>query len=160
LCVVGPEKIDVGGVLATGRPLAVDARVVVPAFGSFAFGEPAHVVLDVRRIDRDLAVRGAIDVEAVGACDRCLSDTRRSLRVDVDECLSAKPSSDGGLAENNVLDGVLLDIGDLARQLVDSSLPLLFLCSDDCPGLCPSCGLSRRDGTCSCLGSANEVTHG
>jgi len=153
LCVGLSRKVDVGGVLAAGRPLVVEGTVDVPSFGSCSF-EPARVSLDVARVDRNLGLSGTIDVVATGACGRCLDDVRTELHVDVDEAFAANPSPEGELGETNVLGGTLLDIADLCRQLIDSALPIVLLCSDHCPGLCPTCGNPRRDGACACAAEA------
>jgi len=150
LCVGLSKNVDVSGVLATGRPLAVDAKVAVPAFGSYTFPEPGRIALEIDRVDRNLGVCGTIDIVAAGACDRCLCVLERPVHIDVDECLAPNDDVEGELADSNVLHGAQLDVADLARQLVDSALPMLLLCSDDCPGLCPSCGLSRREVACAC----------
>jgi len=150
------KNVDVSGVLATGRPLAVDAKVVVPAFGSYTFAGPALVMLELHRVDRSLGISGTIDVAAAGACDRCLAELETTVHVDVDECLTPNESSEGAFAESNVLEGALLNVADLTAQLVDSALPMLFLCSADCPGLCPSCGLSRREAACACPSSVER----
>jgi uncharacterized metal-binding protein YceD (DUF177 family) len=144
------KKLDISGVLDTGRPLAVDTWVRVPSFGSYAFSERAHVILDLHRIDRDLGIAGRIEAIASGVCDRCLADVQRPVEFDVEECLSVGPAAEGDFAESNVLTGTLLDVGDLTRQLIDSAVPMVLLCSDDCPGLCPVCGLSRREEGCTC----------
>jgi uncharacterized protein len=150
LCVGLTKKVDVSGVLATGRPLAVDAKVDVPPFGSYAFAAPVRVELEIGRVDRSIGISGTIEGVATGVCDRCLTDLRRGIHIDVDECFAPNGSSDGVFAEGNVLDGAALDVADLTQQLIDSSLPMVFLCSDDCPGLCPTCGRSRLDNACTC----------
>ena len=144
------DRIDIGGVLAAGRPLAVDMLVEVPSFGSHTFALPARVRLEVRRVDRGLGITGTVEAHSTGSCDRCLADTTRTITVDVDEALMSNGSEEGAFAETNVLESGLLDVDDLVRQVIDSALPMLLLCSDDCPGLCPSCGLSRREGACAC----------
>ena len=146
---VGLERIDVGRVLATGRSLAVARPVDVPAFGSYAF-EPARVDVEIVRIERSLGIRGRIDVAVGGTCARCLDDVRRELTVHVDETLAANEGAQGALGDANVLDGASLDLADLTRQLIDTALPIVLLCSDDCPGLCQVCGKPRRDGACAC----------
>jgi uncharacterized protein len=143
------ERVDVGGVLATGRPLAVAGAVEIPAFGSYVF-EPAKVALDIQRIDRSIAIGGSIETVVTGNCDRCLEDVRRTITVQVDETLAANGNAEGPLGDASLLDGTTLDLADLCRQLIDSALPLVLLCSDDCPGLCPMCGKPRREGACAC----------
>jgi uncharacterized protein len=48
---------------------------------------------------------------------------------------------------------------DLAEQVIEAlqlAVPSKPLCRDDCRGLCPMCGRSRNDGSCTC----REHTHG
>ena len=144
------KKVDISGVLATGRPLALDAHVRVPSFGSYTFAEPARLAVEICRIDHDLGLSGSICATASGVCDRCLRDVHTAIDVEVDECIPVGSQSEADFAESNVLEGTFLDVADLARQLIDSALPMLLLCSDDCPGLCPSCGSVLRDGPCAC----------
>jgi uncharacterized protein len=35
-------------------------------------------------------------------------------------------------------------------------LPLVPLCSPECPGLCPSCGQSLKEGSCDCDQTARD----
>jgi uncharacterized protein len=149
-CCVGlSKKVDVGAVLAAGRPLGLDEEVAVPAFGSYRFPKPARVVLEVRRLGSGVEVDGTIDVAWAGECDRCLGEVGRPLHIEVSEQFS--PSDDPmPFADNNVLEGQLLDVADLVRQLIDSALPIALLCSEDCPGLCAQCGKPRRGAGCTC----------
>jgi uncharacterized protein len=144
-----PKIIDVERVLATGREISVHEDVGVPDFGSYVFPSPARVEVLLRKSDRGLEVAGTIDAAYAGSCDRCLGDVRRILHLEVDERFMPKNERDGPLAENNVLEGSRLDLADLARQLIDSALPLALVCSDECRGLCPTCGLNRNSGACS-----------
>lgn len=130
-------KIDVGSVLAgSGRRLAVDEYVTLPPFGAFAFPEPAHVVLELREIDRGLHIDGSIDVAARSQCDRCLDDVTVPVHIDVEERLeTARSGKRDPLDLNNVLEGDDLDVADLARQLTASALPMGVLCNEACGGL-------------------------
>jgi uncharacterized protein len=146
MCVIAAVKVDIGPVLWAGRELVFEQNVPVPAFASYAFSEPAAVRLTIGRLDRDLALSGTIEATYTGACDRCLGDVRRTIRLNVEEQFTA--TSDDPFAESNVLNGTTLDVGDLVRQLIDSALPLAIHCSEECPGLCPACG--RNVETCTC----------
>jgi uncharacterized metal-binding protein YceD (DUF177 family) len=144
------KKVDVGGVLTAGRPLVLDATVAIPSFGSYAFPEPARVTLDVQRLGSGVEIEGTVDALWTGACDRCLVDVSRPLHIDVEERFGVANAGETPFGENNVLEGQLLDVADLVRQLVDTTLPIALLCTDDCPGLCATCGNPRRDGACTC----------
>jgi uncharacterized protein len=143
------QKIDVGVVLGAGRELDVHQAVSIPDFGSYTFSVPAEVALSVRRLGNGLEIEGTADVTASGQCARCLDDVRLPLHLEIDERLDPARERDDPLGENNVLVGDELDVGDLVRQLIDSALPLVLHCTDDCGGLCPACG-HTRNGACRC----------
>jgi uncharacterized protein len=150
-------KVDVGAVLAgTGRRLVLDEYLTLPAFETFAFPSPAHVVLDLAGVDRGVHVDGAIDVEVHGQCDRCLEEVMVPLHVEVEERFEAGGGKDDPLDVNNVLDGDTLDVADLVRQLTASALPMGVLCKDTCQGLCPRCGLVKNEGGCTCPPGEDE----
>lgn len=144
------RKVDVGSVLAAGRPLVLEGTVAVPGFGSYTFPKPALLALDLRSLGSGIEATGSIDAVWTGVCDRCLADVTNPIHIDVEERFLAANVGEGPFGESNVLEGQLLDVADLARQLIDSTLPMSLLCSDDCPGLCPTCGSPRRAEACSC----------
>ena len=153
--------IDIGSVLFAGRPMALDERVAVPPFSSFTFPQPAHVRLDLRRVDRGLDVSGVIEAEVAGECGRCLEDVVVPLVVEVEERFDPPSGTADPFAENNVLSGTDLDVGDLVRQLVASALPYVLTCREDCRGLCGTCGRSKNDGGgCTCPPELTEGDHG
>jgi len=154
-----PLTIDIGGLLAAGRPIILDEPVEVAAFGGFTFSQSARAQLELRRVDRGIEVDGTIEATVSGPCDRCVEDITAPVRIPVEERFDPPSGTSDPFADNNVLTGDLLDVGDLVRQLVTSALPLGFYCSDNCLGLCPTCGRNKNDGNCTCP-STTEGDHG
>ncbi len=73
------------------------------------------------------------------------------VHVDVDERLDPwNDGEDDPFGDGNVMAGSRLDVADLAQQLVLSVLPMGLRCSDDCKGLCGTCGANRNASACSC----------
>ena len=143
--------IDVGSLLSAGRPISLDEVVEIPPFGSLTFPAPAKISLDLRRVDRGVQIGGAIDVNAAGACDRCLDDIVVPIHVDVDEQFDPPSGTSDPFGDNNVLSGTNLDLGDLTRQLVTAAIPFAIVCSEECRGLCATCGKSKNvGGGCDC----------
>jgi len=140
-------KVDIASVLRAGRELVFEQSVPVPEFAFRAFPEPAAVRLTIKRLDRELDISGTIESTYIGTCDRCLGDVRRTMRLGVEERFA--PTSDDPFAESNVLNGTMLDVGDLVRQIIDSALSLTMLCSEECPGLCAACGRKKVE-ACTC----------
>jgi len=142
-------KIDVGSVLVAGREIDVREQIGLPPSDTLSFLGPAKVALTVRKLAEGLELEGTVDVEAIGTCGRCLDDLRFPLHLDVEERVEAEAERSETLGESNLLSGDELDLSDLIRQLIDSALPMVVLCAEDCPGLCPTCG-RKRDGSCTC----------
>ncbi|MBV9440276.1 MAG: DUF177 domain-containing protein [Candidatus Eremiobacteraeota bacterium] len=141
--------------------MSLDRRVEVPPFSSYTFPHPAHVRLDLRRVDRGLQIEGTIEAEVAGACDRCLEEVTVPLRVEVDERFDPPGGTSDPFGENNVLNGTSLDVDDLIRQLVSAALPYVLLCAATCRGLCQECGGSKNAGDgCTCIPAPTEGDHG
>ncbi|HTX58932.1 MAG TPA: DUF177 domain-containing protein [Verrucomicrobiae bacterium] len=146
------HKIDIGGLLAGGRQrMLVDAEVPIASFEGIEFPKGARVRLELRCVDRMLHIEGSIDACAHGECDGCLEDVDREIHVDADERLDPHLGAEADpFGEGNVLSGDRLDVADFAQQLVLSALPMGLRCSDDCKGLCGTCGANKNASACSC----------
>ncbi len=145
-------KVDISGLIAGGRQtLLVDDVVPIETFEGIEFPQAARVHLELRYVDRLLHIEGRVDVEAHGECDSCLEHIVRTMSVGIDERLDPGTGRDDDpFGENNVLTGDRLDIADLTQQTVLSEIPMGLRCSDDCAGLCVTCGINRNASTCSC----------
>ena len=151
------QVIDVGSVLFAGHPMSLDERVEVPPHSTFTFPHPAHVRLDLRRVDRGLDIGGTIETGVEGRCDRCLEDVVVPMTGEVEERFDPPSGTSDPFGENNVLSGTDLDVGDLVRQLVTTALPYVLVCREDCRGLCDTCGRSKNaDGDCTCPPSSTS----
>ena len=61
------------------------------------------------------------------------------------EELEDEDSDDIILLENGAV-----DLGDLARTAFILDMDTKTLCSEDCKGICPGCGVDLNQGTCTC----------
>jgi len=152
------HRVDIGSLLAGGhQTLRYDEALALEPFEGWSFPTPARVQLALRAEHRLIEVAGTIDVVAQGSCDRCLGSVERPMHIEVDERLEPlRSGQDDPWSETNVLLGSRLDIGDLTRQLVDSSASFAVLCSVECSGLCQYCGQNKNDGACTCARESNE----
>jgi len=134
------ELVDLGAVLNTGRELDLKQLLVIPSFEAYSFPDPVAAELVVRRSGRGVAVVGTLLGTASSECARCLELAPHPFDLAVDERFDTDDVITDPLAESNVLVDGKLDVRDLARQLIDSALPMILVCDDACPGLCPVCG--------------------
>ncbi|MGH8163799.1 MAG: YceD family protein [Rhodanobacteraceae bacterium] len=159
---MGSHKVDIGCLLAGGgRRLLVEQNVALEPFEGAIFPEPALARLELHAVDRLLEIDGTIDVDALGACDRCLSDVTQRMHVEVVERLEM--DADGRtdpFGPSNVLTGDRLDVAHLAAQLVYSAMAPSRLCGEDCRGLCSACGENKNTDACHCASARLEITSG
>ena len=124
---------------------------VVPApvnLGVEMIGVPAgaDVSLDLRleSVSEGVLVSGIITVPLEGECGRCLVPISEDLTVPVQELFAyAKSTTDETTDEDEVgrMQGDLIDLEPALRDAVVLALPVNPVCREDCPGLCPECGV-------------------
>lgn len=107
-------------------------------------GEPVRLELRLESVLEGVLVTGTAQARAVGECVRCLQTVELPLEVDLQE-LYAYPESDAEEDEAERLVDDRIDLDPLLRDAVVLALPFRPLCSDDCVGLCPTCGARLAD---------------
>ena len=79
-----------------------------------------------------------------GECTRCLKNTSKTLVVEFNEYLTTN-NLDGYSVVND-----RIDLSKIVDDVIVSSMPVNFLCSEDCKGICLGCGVNLNDGECKC----------
>lgn len=88
-------------------------------------------------------IEGKIEFKIKGECTRCLNLTEKTFNVDFAESAS-EDESDYPVVNDTV------DLSKIADDKILTSIPVSFLCSEDCKGLCPVCGANLNDGDHKC----------
>jgi uncharacterized protein len=103
-------------------------------------GDPIQFDLRLESVVEGVLVTGTAGGRLVGECARCLVDIEDEFLADVQE-LYVYPGSDAEPDEASRMEGDLIDLEPALRDQVVLALPFRPLCTDDCPGLCPECGV-------------------
>ncbi|WP_202868989.1 YceD family protein [Kribbella antibiotica] len=103
-------------------------------------GDPIQFDLRLEAVVEGVLVTGSASGRLVGECARCLVDVEDEFLADVQE-LYVYPESEAEPDEASRMEGDLIDLEPALRDQVVLALPFQPLCSDDCPGLCPECGV-------------------
>ena len=82
-------------------------------------------------------------------CDRCLKSFLREKSTRC-EYLLAEELEDKESDSILLLDDGTVDLGDLARTAFILDMDTKTLCSEDCKGICPGCGVDLNQGSCTC----------
>lgn len=127
---------------------------------------PEEIGLD-QRFTKELVVEAAlektsrqlfvhIELKTGGrfCCDRCLEDFEREVASEFG--ILYVNETDEGNADNDEVqvlspDTNIIDLGEDVRQYALLALPPKVLCSEDCAGLCPTCGANLNRSKCSCV---------
>ncbi len=107
-------------------------------------GDPIQFDLRLESVVEGVLVTGTAQGRLVGECARCLVDIEDEFLADVQE-LYVYPESDAEPDEASRMEGDLIDLEPALRDQVVLALPFTPLCSDDCAGLCPECGVRLDD---------------
>jgi uncharacterized protein len=155
--VASPLRVNAAELLRRpGADKHVDIEVPLGELGIPTEGEDADerfsptaavgVHLRLEALSDGIVVDGTLDVPWQGTCRRCLADTAGLVHSEVHE-LYQRVITDPDAFE---LDGDLLDLAPLVRELVLLDAPATPLCRPDCAGLCPTCGVNRNESPCGC----------
>jgi uncharacterized protein len=96
-----------------------------------------------------ILVTGAVEAETKLQCARCLRSFSSEVSLDVCELFvdgAGRPSDDDVYA----VDGEVIDLKPMLRDVLTLALPLRPLCRAACAGLCGSCGRDLNGGPCGC----------
>lgn len=145
------EIIDVPG----GRvPFSVDLPVERLSFPSVArYVSAPHAEGEVRNNAGVLTVRGTLTSELICVCDRCGGEFPSLKETEINALITRE--EDPEAPEAFVLDGDSLDLDELLETALILDMETKFLCSEDCKGLCPTCGKNLNEGPCDCRKKAD-----
>jgi uncharacterized protein len=122
------------------------------------YAGPVHARLRIERKGSEVMVSGDVRSDVALECSRCLKPyvVRGSAPVSVvyrpAEGLSREEHYElkGDELETGFYRGDILDTDDILTEQVLLNLPMKPLCSQDCKGICPKCGIDRNVETCHC----------
>jgi len=110
------------------------------------------------RTQRSILVKCKLSTEAEFTCSRCLSQFRHPIKLHFEE--EYIPTVDvlsGALlplpeeaSTFTIDDHHILDLTEAIRQYLLLAIPMKPLCSNDCAGLCQTCGQNLNQGRCDC----------
>lgn len=124
----------------------------------FSPDNPARVTFFVTRSDDFVNVVGGIYWQLTPTCDRCAEEFVWADQSAFNLMLSPSGKFEGEPEEGDssgetyfgTYSGGRLRPAELIGEQLVFALPVKWLCSPDCAGLCPKCGENRNLGPCKC----------
>ncbi len=122
--------------------------------GDVSFVGPVHVKGSVVNNGQSLELSVRVEARLSSHCSRCLETVQESHAFDFKERYSHSSKEGFFAADANEdvieLQDDYLDIDEAVKDGILLNLPMKFLCSPDCPGICPHCGKNLKNGRCDC----------
>lgn len=113
------------------------------------FETPFKLKGAVKNIAGVLYMDAEADVSFETQCARCLKKINESMSFEIHEAFSKTDIDDEDII---VLKSGNIDLDDIVEKAFVGVLPISYLCSNDCKGLCSECGCDLNYGECSCNG--------
>jgi uncharacterized protein len=105
---------------------------------------PLNLDLRFESVSEGILVSGAVSAPTVGECARCLTRITGEIEVYLTELFAYPGSTTEETTEQDEVGHIVDSTIDLEQPLIDAvglELPLSPICSEDCAGLCPRCGV-------------------
>ncbi len=146
-------KIDVSKIVkAEGACQEVSASIELEKFEfngqEFLFVAPLLVEGNIKNNGGNLYLDATVKTQFKVNCARCLSEITEDFVYDVSECYT-----NNEIDADSVFLPIVSNTVDLLSAVEENfctSVPFVFLCSEDCKGLCHICGKDLNDGPCEC----------
>ncbi len=128
-------------VVTAPEPVGTDVIAIAP-------GHPVEVELRMESVVEGVLATGSVRSTATGVCVRCLDDVAEEVVVTFQELFAypdraahhQRVSGEQEQDDQRTLDQDLMDLEELVRDAVVTTLPFQPVCRADCPGLCSECG--------------------
>jgi uncharacterized protein len=130
------------------------------------FPDSDHPDFSLRKVDAQcqiiktsgtIFIRGEISISLIVDCSRCLEDVNLLVGGDFAYTLvPAKPETKEDLEltaeelEISYYQGEFIDLKPIICEQIILQIPVKSLCSEECKGLCPHCGINLNASACNC----------
>lgn len=146
-------KIDVSKIVKSdGTSMVVSVNIPIDeiSFGGqiYRFTSPVQVSGTLKNADSNLYLDADVKTQFLTNCGRCLKELTVDFDFSVSEVFSNSVSE-----EDSLFLPIISNTVDLRSAVEDNfctSLPIRFLCKEDCKGLCRVCYKDLNDGGCEC----------
>jgi uncharacterized protein len=143
---IGPIREMPGGVLD------LKGQQEVPDFKmDLTFTGPIEVKGAITNTGEGFLVKARLNFQYKVNCSRCLKEFVNSQETEVIEQFLPVPAI---LEEDDLafhFSGDIIDLKDCIFEQVLFALPMSFICTPECHGLCPDCGKDLNQGQCQCV---------
>ncbi|MFX0576841.1 YceD family protein [Nocardia nepalensis] len=125
------------------RVVTADERIGLDLIAIPA-GAEVDLDLQLQAVSEGVLVTGTVAASTAGECSRCLEPFTGTVQIRLMELFAYPDSTTEQTTEDDEIYRIVDDTIDLEPVITDQiglELPLQPLCTPDCAGLCPECGV-------------------
>ena len=106
----------------------------------------------IDKFERDVRVKVEFSTHVRYKCDRCLETFQKEVRGSFEQIytMGGREVTDNIEIMQLSADTKEIDISPLLREAVLLNHPIKMLCSTECKGICPNCGVDLNKDECRC----------
>lgn len=139
-----PFRIPISDLAEAGSRRALSLETEVDwGFELAEVGPELHADLVLENASGVLVVRGAVRTTLGLSCHRCLTQWEEEVDLDIAEAMGFEEDEE---ADVYALEGDVADLEPVLRDAVLLEAPIRPVCSEDCRGLCATCGADLNSG--------------
>jgi uncharacterized protein len=108
-------------------------------------GAPLDLDLRLEAVSEGVLVTGTVHGPTRAECSRCLEPFTGEIDIALTELFAYPDSLTESTTEDDEVGHVIDQTVNIEQPVIDAvglALPFVPVCRDDCPGLCPSCGIA------------------
>jgi uncharacterized protein len=108
--------------------------------------------LELKKVLKEVSVIGNVKLSVQSPCSRCVEPVKIELNPQISLVLSPgnKIGEEDINLEHETYQGDEIDLSNYIREQVAISLPVKVVCTEDCKGLCTTCGVNLNNDCCEC----------
>ncbi|MCX7923813.1 MAG: DUF177 domain-containing protein [Clostridia bacterium] len=116
--------------------------------GDFTFDNPVHFKGRLVNIGGVMKLDGHLKADYSSKCYRCLDDVNGEIDISIKEdFVDREKSSD---TETYTYEGNYVSLDKTLKDNIVLNLPMKQVCTDECKGFCPKCGIDMNTKSCEC----------
>ncbi|NLM97275.1 MAG: DUF177 domain-containing protein [Halanaerobiaceae bacterium] len=137
-------NLDLSNLKEIGSSISIKKKVSLPAFKNYNQDIETPYLFDLEleiyNTDDYYVLNGSLAGTLIMFCSRCLEKFEYPIDVQIEE----------ELAKKEIENPERINLNEIIMENIILSLPMKYLCSADCRGLCSNCGQNLNTGECDC----------
>lgn len=146
-------KVNISDIVKTdGASLDIEFKEYIPDLNSgefdFIFENPVEFKGQLMSLGGVIKLNGCLKADYKANCYRCLQNVHKDMELTIEENFVESEKN----TDNDVYtyEGNYLTLDKPLKDNILLNLPMKQICSEDCKGLCPKCGVNHNFEACDC----------